>query len=132
MKNILMLVCLLMVVLLSGCALGDKSWASAGSADAFKLTITEGQTGSLTPELMAGGGAHVMLFQRSYMQGAEYPTMVGYSRRKSMWGLFSGDVGSGNVSFSYIAGTGETPEQTAKILEAISKIVNDDSVTKKE
>lgn len=129
MKKILLLMVLLSLIA-SGCALGDKSWASAGSADAFKLTITEGQTGSLTPELMAGGGAHVMLFQRSYMQGAEYPTMVGYSRRKSMWGLFSGDVGSGNVSFSYIAGTGETPDQTAKILEAIAKIVNDERIKK--
>lgn len=130
MKKFLLLCLLSMTV--SGCAISEKSWGTAGSYDAFKFTVTEGQTGSLTPELVAGGGAHVMLFQRSYMQGTEYPAMVGYSRRKSMWGLFSNDIGAGNVSFIYIAGSGEKPEQTAKILEAIAKVVNDERVKEKE
>ena len=121
MKNVWLLI---LCVLISGCALADKSWGTAGSSDAFKFTITESQTGSVTPELVAGGEAHVMLFQRAQAEGTSYPTMVGYSRRKSMWGWLTGDSGSGNVAFIYIAGTGETPEQTAKILEAISKVVN--------
>lgn len=126
----MMVACLVLITVLTGCGLPKKSWGSAGSADAFKFTITEGQTGSLTPELVAGGGAHAMLFQKAYDEGIDYPTMVAYSRRKSMWGLFSGDVGSGNVSFLYIAGSKETPEQTAEILAGVSKIVNDIRVEK--
>lgn len=130
-KIIMLIICMVLAAILTGCGLPSKSWGTAGSADAFKFTITEGQTGSITPELVAGGGAHAMLFQKPY-EGADtaYPTMVAYSRRKSMWGLFSGDVGSGNVSFLYIAGSRETPEQTAKILEGVAKIVNDPRILK--
>lgn len=116
----IVLTCLLLV----GCGLPRKSWGTAGSADAFKFTITESQTGSLTPELVAGGGAHAMLFQKAYSAEEVYPSMFAYSRRKSMWGMFSGNVGAGNVSCVYITGSNETPEQTLKILEKLDSLVN--------
>lgn len=130
MKNILLL--LLLSLIAGGCgSIGDKSWGTAGSSDAFKAQFVETQTGTLMPQLVAGGGCYALLFQRSYMTGAIYPTMVSYSRRKSMWGMFSGSS-TGNVAFVYIAGSGETPEQTTANLEAIANIVNDKKVKEKE
>jgi len=110
---------------LMGCSIAGKSWASAGSFDAFKIKVTETQTGAMTPEIEAGGGSHAMAFQKSYEKDLDYPSMFVYARRKSMWGWLTGDTSAGNVSFVYIAGSKETPEQSIKMLEVIAKIVND-------
>jgi len=113
----------LLLFLCSGCSLGRKSWGTATSADAFKVVMADPQSGNAVPELIAGGGSHAMLFQTSYESDKKYPTMFSYARRKSMWGMFSGS-GSGNVTCVYIAGSGESPTETVKILEALSKVIN--------
>ncbi len=124
------LIFLLLPLLLVGCSIGAKSWGTSGSADAFKFTITESQTGSITPELVAGGGAYSMVFQKPYLEGEKFPAMMAFSRRQSMWGWISGNSGSGNISFVYVAGSEEKPEDTALILEKLAELANPNAVPK--
>lgn len=125
MKKLILIISLCLVaVLFSGCALGSKSWGSAGSTDAFKITPSDMQSGNYAPTIVAGGGAHAMAFQKAYDAGLDYPTIFTYSRRKSMWGVFSGDTGSANISIVYIAGSKETSEDTIKILNSFAGVVN--------
>ena len=124
-KTSAMVVMIVLIVLfMSGCALGQKSWASAGSFDAFKIKVTETQTCAITPEIEAGGGSYAMAFQKFYEKDCDYPSMFVYARRKSMWGWLTGDTTAGNVSFVYISGSKETPEESIKMLKGIAKIVN--------
>ena len=124
-KFLLMLV---PVVFLMGCSIAGKSWGSAGSCDAFKVVVSDVQSGNYVPTVIAGGGSHVMLFNKPYTNNEVVPTSIGYARRQSMWNLFSDDLSTGNVSFLYIAGSQENPADTARILEAIAKIVNDKTI----
>ena len=112
------------LVMLTGCSIAQKSWASAGSCDAFKVVISDAQSGNPVPTIIAGGGAHCMGFQKPFKQDEKVPPIITYSRRKSMWGLFSSDINAGNVSFVYIAGSEEKPEDTYKILLGVAKVVN--------
>lgn len=121
---ILTAVLLLVMVLMTGCSLGQKSWGMANSCDAFKVVIADPQSSSIAPEIIAGGGVNTMCFQKPFPLEEKVPSMFAYSRRKSMWGMFSGSTWAGNVSAVYISGSAETPEDTIKILEKLSKIVN--------
>lgn len=69
-----------------------------------------------------------MVFSKPYKTKENVPTIITYSRRESMWGLFSGGVGAGNVSFIYVAGSKETPIDTIAILNAAAKVVNDERI----
>lgn len=116
-----------LLVLVSGCSsIATKSWGSAGSSDAFRIVTIDPVNGTGSPEITAGGGAHVLLFAKPYKANSKeiVPTMIGYARRISLWSIFAGDTSAGNVTCLYIAGSQETPDQTAKILEAYSKVVN--------
>jgi len=123
MKFILLLLLCISCIILSGCSIGSKSWASAGSCDAFKITPSDIQSGNYAPSIVVGGGAHAMAFQKAYEPGKDYPTIFTYARRKSLWGMFSGDTSSANVSIVYIAGSKETPQETIKILQSFGPIV---------
>jgi len=129
---IIAMVLLFAMLFLAGCN-SVTSWGTAGSADAFEANSgVSAITGTPTPSVSAGGGTHVMLFTRPFENGLSTPTAIGYSRRKSLWGLFSGETASGNVSFLYIAGSAETPKDTQAILEAIAEVVNAKKATKDE
>ena len=121
-----------MLFLLVGCtSISKKSWGSAGSTDAFDVkTSYDPKSGSVTPEIVAGGGSHVMMFALPRQQKEQYPTMFGYSSRLSLWGLFGGTQ-AGNVSFLYISGSNETPEQTIKILDKIKSLTQKTNVKDK-
>ncbi len=109
---------------LAGCSIGRKSWGMATSADAFKVVLADPQSGNAVPEIIAGGGSHSIAFQTAYADGKNYPTMFVFSRRNSLWGIFTSDILGSNVSSVYIAGSDETPEDTVKIINALSKVVN--------
>ena len=112
-----------LLVLITGCSsISKKSWASAGAADAFKITMVDPNSGQPLPSMVAGGGCSVMGFALPIKKDQKYPCLFGYARRRSMWGMFSGSS-TGNVAFFYIAGSHETPEQTVKILEAMAKVL---------
>ena len=114
----------LVFLMLNGCSVGRKTWGIAGSADAFKVSISDPESGNYVPEIIAGGGAHAMAFQATYDAGKVYPTAFAFSKRKSLWGLFSSDTSSGNVSVVYIAGSQESPENTVRILKILEKLCN--------
>ena len=122
MKKLLLIIPL--VCLLTGCSIGRKSWGMAMSADAFRVIMGDPRNGGIAPEVNAGGGSWAGAFQTSYDDGRNYPTMISYARRKSMWGCFS-SADSGNISFIYIAGSNETPEQTVEIINAFAGAVNE-------
>lgn len=125
MKEIMMLICVVTcLVISSGCSIGRKSWGVATSVDAFRVVLADPKNASVVPEVIAGGGSHCMLFQTAYEKDANYPPMFSYSRRKSLWGIFSSDMNSSNVSCLYIAGAGESPSDTVKIINALAKVVN--------
>ena len=117
---IILCVCLLF----SGCGIAQKSWGAANSVDAFKIITTDPSTGTIAPTILAGGGVSAMLFSLPYNNNETTSSMFAYSRRKSMWGIFSSDVNAGNVSIVYISGSKETPDDTIRILEKLEKIVN--------
>ena len=116
---------LVVVLVFTSCSsIGKKSWGSVGSSDAFDIkTSYDPKTGSVTPEIVAGGGTHVMLFALPMDKDKQYPTMWGYSSRQSLWGIFGGTQ-TGNISMMYVSGSNETPEQTIQILDKIKSIVN--------
>jgi len=125
MKSLFIGICLLSVIVLSGCSsIAPKSWGVASSSDAFKAVLFDpAGSASSAPELIAGGGCVSMLFMCPYGKDEIVPVGISYSKRLSMWGMFSGN-NSGNISMLYISGSKETPEQTIKILEAFAKVVN--------
>jgi hypothetical protein len=125
----IILALLLMLALLSGCSIGKKSWGMAGSADAFKVVMTDAKNQSMSPEIVAGGGCYASLFALPYSSTDNIPTMIAYSKRKSMWGFFD-SMDTGNIAFVYISGSKENPEETIKILNAISKITQAGEVEK--
>ncbi len=125
MKNLLILFVLILVAcLFSGCSIAPKSWGIAASSDAFKITPSNLNSGNPTLEIVAGGGCMAAAFQKGRDPKEKAPTIFSYSRRRSMWGMFSGGLGATNVSIVYIAGTDETPEDTLKILKGFNKIIN--------
>lgn len=129
-RMLLMITAISMICFVSGCTIGKKSWAIANSADAFKISISDPQSGNIVPEIIAGGGANTMIFQLPYEAEKSYPGMFAYSRRKSLWGIFAGDTWSGNASIVYISGSKESPSDTIKILEKIAKIINPSEASK--
>jgi len=129
------LLALTVLFLLVGCttSIKEKSWVSASSVDAFKITVSDVQGAQLAPCIIAGGGSHAIGFQKAHKKGETVSRMMGYSRRKSFWSLFSSDKStSGNVSFFYIGEPGETPKQSASIINAASKVVNQKIQLKEE
>lgn len=118
-------------VVITGCSsLEQKSWTIASSADAFKISVADSKNGNFTPEIIAGGGANAAAFQKAYSKDERATPVISYSRRFSLWGIFKRDTHSGNVSFSYIGGSDESPDQTAEILRGVSGIVNHKEVEK--
>jgi hypothetical protein len=99
----------------------------ANSADAFKISVSDPQSGNVTPEVIAGGGSNAMCFQLPYKKDTVYPSMISYSRRKSLWGLFAGETSAGNVSFVYISGSNSTPQDTIEILKALKGVLNNET-----
>lgn len=124
MKKCIIAIGIIGMILMQGCS-SDKSWGAAGSADAFDLTVSNPQSGVMTPSLVAGGGCFSVLFIKEYEKDAQYPRAISYSRRRSLWNVFS-SASASNVSCVYISSSGETPAQTAEILRAFAEIVNDD------
>ena len=113
----------MLILMLAGCSsVATKSWGMASSSDAFRALFIDPAGGKSAPELIAGGGCVSMLFMKPFGEN-KIATGIAYSRRKSMWGMFSGSNVM-NVSIVYISGSDETPEQTIKILKAFSKVVN--------
>lgn len=110
---------------LCGCSMSQKSWGMAGSADAFDVTGFNPQSGVVSPSVVAGGGCFATVFALPYEDGKQVATHISYARRRSLWNIFS-SLSASNVSCVYIAGTGETPEQTEKILSAFAKVVNEE------
>ena len=128
------LLTLTVLFLLVGCttSIKEKSWVSASSVDAFKITVSDVQGAQLAPCIIAGGGSHAIGFQKSYKKGEMASRMLGYSRRKSFWGLFSSDTASGNVSFFYIGEPGEKLEQSVRIINSAARVVNQKIEIKEE
>lgn len=116
----------MVAVLVGGCSLGRKSWGMAGSADAFKIVFVDpAASGGVAPELIAGGGCFASVFALPYSPGDNYPTMISFSRRKSMWGVFNSSD-SGNMALVYVAGTKESPADTVAILTALKKVIDNE------
>ena len=44
----LLIVVLVLLFVCSGCSVGHKSWGTANSADAFKVSISDPQSGNIT------------------------------------------------------------------------------------
>lgn len=122
--RILML--LFIVLLFSSCAsIGTKSWGMSGSADGFDVQTTiDPKSGTASPKLSAGGGAYAMLFALARKTDEIYPTMIAYAKRMSMWDWIAGTT-AGNVSFVYISGSAEKPEDTIKIINALGNALNE-------
>jgi hypothetical protein len=117
---------ILAALLLTGCSMGRKSWGMATSADAFKVVLADPQNGNAVPELVAGGGCVAAVFAVPMEEGQAMSRHISYSRRRSLWNVFS-SASASNVGCVYISGSDESPEQTARILEAFGKIVNGES-----
>jgi hypothetical protein len=113
----------LAALLLTGCSMGRKSWGMATSADAFKVVLADPQSGSTVPELVAGGGCVAAVFAVPMEPGQTMSRHISYSRRRSLWNVFS-SASASNVGCVYISGSDESAEETAKILEAFGRVVN--------
>lgn len=115
---------ILSCLLLVGCSVGRKSWGLSSSADAFKVVMVDPSNGSSAPEIVAGGGCFSAIFAVPYEDKDNMATHIAYSRRRSIWNIFS-SASASNISIVYISGSKETPDETAKILDAFGRIVND-------
>lgn len=108
-----------------GCAsIREKSHGGAASSDAFKITPSNLNSGNPSLEIVAGGGTFAWVFQKAYDAWDKVSTMISFSRRKSLWGLFSGDTSATNVSLVFCAGNDLTFEQQMLLLDKIDNIVN--------
>lgn len=119
-------VLLLAAVFLTGCnSVASKSWVMSNSADAFKVTVSDPcGSGTPLPQIVAGGGVNTMAFIKPYKKEDTYPTIFSFAKRKSMWGMFSNDIGAGNMVLTFSTGSKMTAEQALQALDKIATIVN--------
>ena len=109
---------------LCGCGtMKNKSIAAGGSSDAFKVvSIVDPATGTISPEIIAGGGCFAYCSTKAYKDSEDVPTTIVYSKRTSLWDLFK--TGSSNKVFIYVAGSNEKPKDTVEIINKLKELID--------
>jgi hypothetical protein len=102
--------------------MGRKSWALSSSADAFKVKMVDPESGSPSPEIVAGGGCLATVFALPYDKEQRVATHFSYSRRRSFWNIFN-SASASNVAIIYISGSDEKPADSEKIIKALTNLV---------
>jgi len=104
----------------------DKVIAGAGSVQGVKIEPTGGSATSGTPLINATiAGANSAVVD---IPSKADKRVIAYSKSMSLWGSIT-SAGASGVSWTYIGTAGETALETAKAIEAMSKISTDVTAT---
>lgn len=110
------------LMMLAGCAsLENKAVGIGSGVDAFKLETTGSiSSGTLLPNLIAGGAVNTLATAPSVQEGTATQVVFVKVRRNSFFGELFG-IDASTEAVSYIGSAGESADDTVKRLEALSK-----------
>ncbi len=122
MKKIILLFTIGFVVLTGCTALENKAVAIGSGLDGLKVETTGGvSSGTLLPNIMAGGAVNTLATAPVLKEGDKTPIVFVHARRNSFFGELFG-IDASTESISYIGDSNETAAETAVRFEAFRKL----------
>jgi len=124
MKSIFMLLAVVVSLFVMGCtSLENKAVGAAGGIDAFKIETTGStSTGTLMPNLVAGGAVSAIATSPLVEVGKTASPVFSYSKRSSFFGEVFG-IDCATEALVYIGVPGESADDTAARMSAIKSAI---------